>query len=415
MTNLEAWQNVLLITLETITIMIMIFKIDPRIRKYWKRIPIWIISVVVEAELTSHYQVPFRLFWSIIVMVILLYFLMRTPIMQGIFISITAMVSGSFIQAIMMIPLVILHRTTYNFSNGIIVNSGMLLIVLVIFFKLPLDKTLPFYINRQKLINTLIMIIIVPLVLFRVIWDSNQADSWQYISLVFSGMVIWTLVVVIVFFEILKMKENKKIAHIYDEYTPIFRNLVDEVRTKQHDYNNHIQALYSLAELKSNTKITDYIDGLLLHSNKHELFLKTDNNVISALLYSKSRDFEDKGIQFEFYYDQPLPEYPLKDFEMVEVIGNLLDNARDATLGSVDQKVTITMKHENNYKVIEVSNTGKLMPQSDLNNFFKKGFSTKGKNRGYGLYNVSKTVRQYCGTIEITSASGVTVISLAFL
>lgn len=415
MINLEIWQNIILITLETVFIMIMAYKIDPRMKKNNKKIPVWAFGIAVEAQIASIFEIPFRMFWGIIVMVILLKLLMKIPIIQGVFINIMITIAGFFTQAIMMIPLYALHRTTYTFDNGLIVNVGMILILLIISIKLPIDKAMPFYMERQRLINTLIMIIIVPLVLYSVIWDSNQTTSWQYISLVFTGIIIWTLVVVIVFLEILKIKENKKITQIYNEYNPILQNLIDEVRTKQHDYKNHIQALYSMAELNSDTRITEYIDGLLQNTNNHEQFLKTNNYVVSALLYSKSRELEDKGIQFKFQHDQPLPEYPLKDYELVEVIGNLIDNARDATQALVsEQKVEIKMKRIDNISFIEVSNTGLPIQQTELNNFIKKGFSTKGKNRGYGLYNVNKTVQNYFGTIEVTNISGITTITLAF-
>lgn len=409
------WEAIVLTSLETIFSMIIAFKIDPRIKKNYKKIPIWIIGIIVESTITSQFEIPFRMFWSILFMVLLFSRLMMVPILQGVFISVTITIAGLFTQAILMIPLYALHRTSFTFDNGLIVSFGMIIIILVLSMILPMEKVLTAYMNKKNPINILILIIFVPLVLFRDVWDSSQSTSWQYISLVFTGIIIWTLVVIIVFLEFLKIKENKKITQIYDEYNPILQNLIDEVRTKQHDYKNHIQALYSMAELTSNTKITSYIDGLLLNNNKHEQFLKTSNNVVSALIYSKSREFEDKDIEFEFYHDQPLPQYPLKDYEMVEVIGNLLDNARDATLAlEGNQKISISMECREGKKVIEVINTGKPIQQAEINNFYKKGFSTKGKNRGYGLFNVNKTVQNYSGTIETTSTSGVTTITLVF-
>ena len=36
---------------------------------------------------------------------------------------------------------------------------------------------------------------------------------------------------------------------------------------------------------------------------------------------------------------------------------------------------------------------------SAIETFFKKGFSSKGNGRGYGLYNVKKIVKKYKGSI----------------
>ena len=44
---------------------------------------------------------------------------------------------------------------------------------------------------------------------------------------------------------------------------------------------------------------------------------------------------------------------------------------------------------------IEVSNESEEIDYKRIQDFFKKGYSEKGKNRGYGLYNVKKICEEY--------------------
>jgi two-component system sensor histidine kinase AgrC len=252
------------------------------------------------------------------------------------------------------------------------------------------------------------------MVIFASLKGIDQANHWRYILLGLTLIIIWTLMVIIVFFVIVKVKEGRKINKIYTDYNPILERLIDETRTKQHDFKNHIQAIYSIAEMDKHTKIIKYIDDIILTSTKkNENFLNTNNGIISSLLFSKSCEMNSMGIEFEFKYDMPLPVYPLKDNEMVKVLCNLVDHARDATLfaENSNKKISITMKKKDHNKMIMITNTGIPISQEIISNILKKGYSTRSKNSGYKLYNVNKIIKKYGGKIEIVnSINMITVI-----
>ena len=48
---------------------------------------------------------------------------------------------------------------------------------------------------------------------------------------------------------------------------------------------------------------------------------------------------------------------------------------------------------------IEVSNESEMINERMIKEFFKKGYSDKGENRGYGLYNVKKICEEYGAAI----------------
>ena len=54
------------------------------------------------------------------------------------------------------------------------------------------------------------------------------------------------------------------------------------------------------------------------------------------------------------------------------------------------------------YEVMVENNLGEnvIINQSEM---FKKGMSSKGKGRGFGLYNIKKIVERYKGTIQLST------------
>ena len=54
--------------------------------------------------------------------------------------------------------------------------------------------------------------------------------------------------------------------------------------------------------------------------------------------------------------------------------------------------------------MIEISNESEAIDEKKIKEFFKKGYSEKGRNRGYGLYNVGKICEEYGIAINCKNA-----------
>ena len=90
----------------------------------------------------------------------------------------------------------------------------------------------------------------------------------------------------------------------------------------------------------------------------------------------------------------------LRDYELIEVIGNLINNAFEAE--TENNIVILKLKREGDMNIAEIRNKHSYLKQENISRMFNKGFSTKSdSNRGYGLYNVRKILRKYGGEIEV--------------
>lgn len=86
--------------------------------------------------------------------------------------------------------------------------------------------------------------------------------------------------------------------------------------------------------------------------------------------------------------------------KIVELLGNLLNNAADAVKANKTGRISLTMVERPETITIEVSNESEEIDYKRIQDFFKKGYSEKGRNRGYGLYNVRKICEEYGITIS---------------
>ena len=96
---------------------------------------------------------------------------------------------------------------------------------------------------------------------------------------------------------------------------------------------------------------------------------------------------------------------------LITVIGNLLDNAFDAMNEGSDYKdhkeLMFGIYSKPGAVLITVDDTGSGIKSEDMELIFENGFSTKGEDRGTGLYQVKAMVNNFGGKITVESQEGV--------
>lgn len=92
--------------------------------------------------------------------------------------------------------------------------------------------------------------------------------------------------------------------------------------------------------------------------------------------------------------------------KLLQVMVNLLRNARDALLESLnkDKMIVIKTAIKKDRVVIEISDNGVGIQQKNLNKIFNYGFTTKSSGHGFGLHNSALALNAIGGEIHATSA-----------
>ena len=92
---------------------------------------------------------------------------------------------------------------------------------------------------------------------------------------------------------------------------------------------------------------------------------------------------------------------------LVTVLGNLIENALDAMAGQGEGEIGLLLHYQNGWLSAEVSDDGPGIDPERIDAIFNKGFSTKGENRGVGLFLARQQTENLGGTLSVESEPGV--------
>jgi two-component system sensor histidine kinase AgrC len=299
------------------------------------------------------------------------------------------------------------------------INTLMITFILMIKKFVSYDKVLGNNgINIQLIYFYLISSLIYILVI-KCVWEADYTIIEKNIVI----FIVILLVYMAINFKFLKalisLIEEKKNLEAYNRYSKMTIDLVNDVKSKQHDFKNHLSTIYGIAQVSneedSKRKIKEYIEGLNESLSKEQYIISLDNRVLAGIIYSKLQRAEEMDIKFKYSINSDTNLMPVKDFELAEILFNLLDNAFEAVAKQDSSRwVELNIDREKENSIIHVRNSGVTLKNTNINEIFKKGFSTKGSQRGFGLYNIKSIVDKYGGSIEITTHNYITEFRLVF-
>jgi sensor histidine kinase regulating citrate/malate metabolism len=196
----------------------------------------------------------------------------------------------------------------------------------------------------------------------------------------------------------IKAKETEAELRMYQLYEPTVRTLLEDIRAKQHEFDNHLNTLFSMHQVyKTYEELVDAQREYgtdIMNENRHNKLLKNGNLTFIAFFYTKVLEVEKRGITIDYQMNINELESRVPVYKLVELVGNLVNNAADA----VEEKkgrIQVEMLEQKDNIQIEVSNECENIDYEKIDKYFRKGYSEKGENRGYGLYNVKKICDTY--------------------
>lgn len=168
-----------------------------------------------------------------------------------------------------------------------------------------------------------------------------------------------------------------------------------KLRAQRHDYLNHFQVIYGLMELEEYEEAKKYINPVFKDIMKVSKALKTAQPAVNALLQAKIEVAEKKDIDLFLEVRSDIKNIPLEPWDLCKALANIIDNSITA-LSEVDKdkSIHIEIGEDQYHYTFLIYNNGPEIPENQLNDIFKLGFTTKKEqDHGMGLYIVSKIVR----------------------
>lgn len=205
-----------------------------------------------------------------------------------------------------------------------------------------------------------------------------------------------------------KEVEEKNKLRLENNFKPILDDYVHRLRAREHEYKNHLNAIYSMISLSENKYVKNqvgaYIKNVSTTDNLNDL-LYVDNVVLKSILYNKMTEIEQNKINLKYDIKSNFANINLDDMDLVIVLSNLLNNSIEATKGIENSFIEVQIyetynKGKDNVSYhIKVLNSVSNPKEISISKILENGVSTKGEDRGYGLYNVKKIVKNVNGQI----------------
>jgi signal transduction histidine kinase len=187
--------------------------------------------------------------------------------------------------------------------------------------------------------------------------------------------------------------------------------LVHSLREQTHEHANRLHAVHGLLALGEYQAAESFVAqlGTAYHESADDVARRIQNPALAGLVLAEITSARQRGTQIRLdpdtHFEDPPPA--LGEADLVTVVGNLLQNARDAVASQPagEREVILTLLDEPDRAVIEVKSHAPLSPD-ERRRMFRKGYSSKPHHAGLGLSLVSDVVAGTGGTIDVRSADG---------
>jgi len=184
------------------------------------------------------------------------------------------------------------------------------------------------------------------------------------------------------------------------EYTSTIEKLYDDIRNQKHDFMNVLFSLKGYIDKEQFGELKNYYYSSVLKEYEEKqpnMFTSTLNLIqnpgLKGILSYKLNQAMNDGIKVFFNIFSKITIQGMDNLDLCKVIGILIDNAIEASMESEKKEIHLGMEKDEGAVSIIIANTYLYEPNLDQIN--RRGYSTKGKNRGLGLFNVKETLSHY--------------------
>ncbi|HAZ0553745.1 sensor histidine kinase [Enterobacter hormaechei] len=188
-------------------------------------------------------------------------------------------------------------------------------------------------------------------------------------------------------------------------------NYVDALRSHTHEFMNKLHVILGLLHMKRYDKLEEYIiqTAQNYQTDIGAIQRKVKSPVIAGFLLGKINRAKEAGVTLTLAEESQLPDTTNEEqvAVLITVLGNLIENALDAMDGQPDGEIGLLLHYQNGWLSGEVSDDGPGIDPERLEAIFTKGYSTKGENRGVGLFLARQQIQNLGGDITVESEPGV--------
>ncbi|HEF0062710.1 MULTISPECIES: sensor histidine kinase DpiB [Citrobacter] len=212
---------------------------------------------------------------------------------------------------------------------------------------------------------------------------------------------------------IISFRSKDEIATLNAQLTQI-KQYVESLRTLRHEHLNWMSTINGLLQMKEYDRVLAMVQG---ESQAQQQLIDSlrgafADRQVAGLLFGKVQRARELGLTMIIVPGSQLHKLPegLDSTEFAAIVGNLLDNAFEASLRTQqgNKVVELYLSDEGDEVIIEVADQGCGVPEALREKIFEQGVSTRTDEpgeHGIGLYLIASYVRRCNGVITLEDNS----------
>ncbi|SMB44805.1 sensory histidine kinase in two-component regulatory system with citB [Serratia proteamaculans] len=208
---------------------------------------------------------------------------------------------------------------------------------------------------------------------------------------------------------VISFRDKNNINTLSSQLSQVKR-YADNLRIMRHEQLNWTATLAGLLHMQRYDEAIRYVEAQSEGAQEILDFIsqRFSSAALCGLLLGKYSSAKEKGVELRFDPACQLGQIPaaLNETELMSIVGNLLDNAVDATLhcDAPHEAVELYISDNGNELVIEVADRGTGIAPEVRDTLFEQGVTTKDDkgDHGIGLHLVASHVAQAHGNIEVS-------------
>lgn len=203
---------------------------------------------------------------------------------------------------------------------------------------------------------------------------------------------------VVLIFQYFKNKHSEEEQEALLSLMSEYEKMLDNEKMNRHDMLNNLIIIKSFKDKTSKEFEVALDDTIKIYQdNKSSIYANLYKLPagLKGIIYYKMAKIKENNINLVLLSASKVEDIINKMssklyFKVCKILGIILDNAIEASISTKERHLLIDIYYENRDLMIYIENSYKNAV--NINEIYRKGFSSKGTNRGYGLYIVNKLV-----------------------
>jgi two-component system CitB family sensor kinase len=185
------------------------------------------------------------------------------------------------------------------------------------------------------------------------------------------------------------------------------QSITNTLRAQTHEFHNQLHTISGLVQLGEYDEVSQLVGTLSRRRARisDAVLARVADPAVAALLIAKTSLAAERGVDLRVEEGSHLPRLdPESSTDVGTVLGNLVDNAVDASVSVGGTSVDVDLRLDDDVVHLSVADTGPGVPPELVGQIFRRGWSSKAstaEGRGVGLALVQVVCERRGGAVTV--------------